>query len=172
MKIVLLGYMASGKSTIGERLSQQLSLPFIDLDTYIETKEKSTITAIFKERGEIHFRFIEHTYLKELLNTDDKFVLSLGGGTPCYANNMDAILKASNTTSIYLQASIPLLVERLRKGKESRPLVKELGEEKLVEYVAKHLFERRFFYEQANQRLVIDNKELDEIITEMNSLLH
>ena len=85
---------------------------------------------------------------------------------------MDAILKASNTTSIYLQASIPLLVERLRKGKESRPLVKELGEEKLVEYVAKHLFERRFFYEQANQRLVIDNKELDEIITEMNSLLH
>tara|TARA_B110000091_G_C13659210_1_gene408807 strand:+ start:86 stop:604 length:519 start_codon:yes stop_codon:yes gene_type:complete len=172
MKIVLLGYMASGKSTIGTLLSKQLSMPFIDLDTYIESKEKSTINAIFKEKGEIYFRRIEHLYLAELLNSEDKFVLSLGGGTPCYANNMVCILKADKTTSFYLQASIGLLVERLIKGKENRPLVKEIGDEKLVEYVAKHLFERRFFYEQAHQKIAIDQKEALEITTAIKNQLH
>ena len=94
------------------------------------------------------------------MNSEEKFVLSLGGGTPCYANNMESILKADKTISFYLQASIALLVERLIKGKENRPLAKEIGDEKLVEYVAKHLFERRFFYEQAHQKIAIDHKEI------------
>ena len=172
MKIVLLGYMASGKSTIGAHLSKELSLPFIDLDTYIESKEKNTINAIFKEKGEIYFRRVEHLYLTELLNSEEKFVLSLGGGTPCYANNMESILKADKTISFYLQASIALLVERLIKGKENRPLAKEIGDEKLVEYVAKHLFERRFFYEQAHQKIAIDHKEIFEITTAIKNQLH
>jgi|TARA_B110000908_G_scaffold4217_1_gene5500 shikimate kinase len=172
MKIVLLGYMASGKSTIGALLSKQLSFPFIDLDAYIESKEKNTINAIFKEKGEIYFRRIEHLYLTELLNSEEEFVLSLGGGTPCYANNIECILKADTTISFYLQASIALLVERLIKGKENRPLVKEIGDEKLVEYVAKHLFERRFFYEQAHHKIAIDQKETLEIVTAIKNQLH
>jgi shikimate kinase len=172
MKIVLLGYMASGKSTIGKLLSKKLSISFIDLDAYIESKEKSTINAIFKDKGEIYFRKIEHSYLTELLNSDEKFVLSLGGGTPCYANNMESILKAQQTSSFYLQASIALLVERLIKGKENRPLVKEIGDENLGEYVAKHLFERRFFYEQAHHKIAIDQKETLEIVTAIKMELH
>ncbi len=172
MKIVLLGYMASGKSTIGVLLSKQLSMPFIDLDAYIESKEKCTINAIFKEKGEIYFRKIEHAYLTELLNSEKDFVLSLGGGTPCYANNMECILKAQQTASFYLQASIALLVERLIHGKENRPLVNEIGDEKLGEYVAKHLFERRFFYEQAHHKITIDQKETQEIVAAIQTKLH
>lgn len=172
MKLVLLGYMASGKSTIGKLLSEKLFVPFIDLDEYIEFKENSSITTIFKEKGEIYFRNIEHRYLKELIHTEEHFVLSLGGGTPCYANNMELILKSDHITAMYLQASIPTIVERLIAGKDKRPLVKELGDEKLTEYVAKHLFERRFFYEQAHHKVVIDHKKIDAIITEIRMLLH
>jgi shikimate kinase len=172
MKIVLLGYMASGKSSIGKELSKKLFLPFIDLDNYIESKEKKTVSNIFKDKGEIYFRLIEHNYLKELLNSEENFVLSLGGGTPCYAGNMHLVLAAKKTTSIYLQANINTLVERLIKGKEKRPLVKELGDEKLVEFVAKHLFERRFFYEQANNKVLINDKKIEQIITEIRILLH
>jgi shikimate kinase len=172
MKIVLLGYMASGKSTIGMLLSKELSMPFIDLDAYIESKEKITIKAIFKTKGEIYFRKIEHAYLSDLLSFEKDFVLSLGGGTPCYANNMESILKAQQTTSFYLQASISLLVERLIKGRENRPMVKEIGDEKLGEYVAKHLFERRFFYEQALHKIGIDQKDAQEIVTAIQTKLH
>ena len=172
MKIVLLGYMASGKSTIGMLLSKELSMPFIDLDAYIESKEKITIKAIFKTKGEIYFRKIEHAYLSDLLSSEKDFVLSLGGGTPCYANNMESILKAQQTTSFYLQASISLLVERLIKGRENRPMVKEIGDEKLGKYVAKHLFERRFFYEQAHHKIGIDQKDAQEIVTAIQTKLH
>jgi len=172
MKLVLLGYMASGKSTIGKQLSEKVFVPFIDLDEYIELKENSSITNIFKEKGEIYFRTIEHRYLKELLASEDHFVLSLGGGTPCYANNMELILKSDKTTAIYLQASIPTIVDRLTAGKDKRPLVKELGDEKLTEYVAKHLFERRFFYEQAHHKVVVDHLTIESIITEIRMRLH
>ena len=93
MKIVLLGYMASGKSNIGKKLSKKLSMSFIDLDDYIIEKEKMTISDIFKAKGEIYFRLIENKYLKEILLEKKDFILSLGGGTPCYANNMEEINK-------------------------------------------------------------------------------
>ncbi|QTE23241.1 shikimate kinase [Polaribacter cellanae] len=171
MKIVLLGYMASGKSTIGKKLAKKLYLNFIDLDNYISEKEKMSISEIFKTKGEIYFRTIEHKYLKEILNSDEKFVLSLGGGTPCYANNMEVILN-TNVKSVYIKASINTLVERLVKEKRERPLVANLENEKITEFVAKHLFERRFFYEQANYSIITDGKEVSEIVTELRILLH
>lgn len=172
MKIVLVGYMASGKSTIGKMLSQSLYLPFIDLDHYIEKKEGKTISEIFEEKGEIYFRYQEHFYLKELLASDDKFVLSLGGGTPCYAGNMNIISDTNDVTSVYLQASIKTLLERLNKQREKRPLVAGLSEEKLTEFIAKHLFERREFYEQSDYKIIVDNKDLDKIVAELRVLLH
>ena len=172
MKIVLIGYMASGKSTIGKHLAAAMYLPFIDLDTYIEEKEEMSITDIFEEKGEIYFRYQEHFYLKELLNSEQKFVLSLGGGTPCYAGNMNLITEKENVTSIYLNASLKTLVARLLKQKNKRPLVANLSDEKLHEFVAKHLFERREFYEQANHQLKIDDKKILEIVTELRVLLH
>ncbi len=163
MKIVLIGYMGSGKSTIGQNLALKKQLPFVDLDSYIEIKEKKTIERIFEEKGEIYFRRKENQYLKELLNEKDDFVLSLGGGTPCYANNMKLILTDKNVKSVYLQANISTLTKRLLKNKENRPLIANLSEENLTEFIAKHLFERRFFYEKASVKIVVDEKSINEI---------
>ena len=172
MKIVLIGYMASGKSTIGKLLAHNMYLPFIDLDQYIEEKEGKTISEIFEDKGEIYFRYQEHFYLKELLASENKFVLSLGGGTPCYAGNMKLISDNEDSKSIYLQASIKTITDRLKKQRQKRPLVSELTDDKLTEFVAKHLFERREFYEQSNFKIKVDDKEINEIVTELRVLLH
>ena len=171
MKIVLLGYMASGKSTIGREISKKLDMKFIDLDDYISKREKRSISEIFKVEGEIYFRKIESLYLGEILNSKDSFILSLGGGTPCYSNNMELILN-SEASSIYIKAGIKTLVSRLTAEKNKRPLVAELEDDKLVEFVAKHLFERRFFYEQASMTVNTEDKSLEEITTEIRILLY
>ena len=171
MKIVLLGYMASGKSTIGREISKKLDMKFIDLDDYISKREKRSISEIFKVEGEIYFRRIERLYLGEILNSKDSFILSLGGGTPCYSNNMELILN-SDASSIYIKASIKTLVSRLIAEKNKRPLVADLEDDKLIEFVAKHLFERRFFYEQASITVNTEDKSIEEIITEIRILLY
>ena len=171
MKIVLLGYMASGKSTIGREISKKLDMKFIDLDDYISKREKTSISEIFKVKGEIYFRRIESLYLREILNSKDSFILSLGGGTPCYSNNMELILN-SEASSIYIKAGIKTLVSRLTAEKNKRPLVAELEDDKLVEFVAKHLFERRFFYEQASMTVNTEDKSTEEITTEIRILLY
>ena len=171
MKIVLLGYMASGKSTIGREISKKLDMKFIDLDDYISKREKTSISEIFKVKGEIYFRRIESSYLSEILNSKDSFILSLGGGTPCYSNNMELILN-SEASSIYIKAGIKTLVSRLTAEKNKRPLVAELEDDKLVEFVAKHLFERRFFYEQASMTVNTEDKSTEEITTEIRILLY
>ena len=162
MKIVLLGYMASGKSTIGREISKKLDMKFIDLDDYISKREKRSISEIFKVEGEIYFRKIESSYLGEILNSKDSFILSLGGGTPCYSNNMELILN-SEASSIYIKADIKTLASRLTAEKNKRPLVADLEDDKLIEFVAKHLFERRFFYEQASITVHTEDKSIEEI---------
>ena len=171
MKIVLLGYMASGKSTIGREISKKLDMKFIDLDDYISKREKRSISEIFKVEGEIYFRRIESLYLGEILNSKDSFILSLGGGTPCYSNNMELILN-SEASSIYIKADIKTLASRLTTEKNKRPLVADLEDDKLIEFVAKHLFERRFFYEQASMTVNTEDKSTEEITTEIRILLY
>jgi|TARA_B110001454_G_scaffold179826_1_gene173193 shikimate kinase len=171
MKIVLLGYMASGKSTIGREISKKLDMKFIDLDDYISKREKRSISEIFKVEGEIYFRKIESSYLGEILNSKESFILSLGGGTPCYSNNMEVILN-SEASSIYVKVDIKTLASRLTTEKNKRPLVADLEDNKLIEFVAKHLFERRFFYEQASITVNTEDKSIEEIITEIRILLY
>ena len=171
MKIVLLGYMASGKSSIGRRLSKKLSLRFLDLDDYIIEKEKMSISEIFKNKGEVYFRLIENKYLKEVLNFEDDFILALGGGTPCYANNMDEI-NNSDAKSFYLQGSTQTMIKRLIKKKSKRPLIASLSDDKIPEFVAKHLFERRPYYEQAETIINIDNKTKKKVTKELFKLLN
>ena len=171
MKIVLLGYMASGKSTIGREISKKLDMKFIDLDHYVSKRENSSISEIFKVKGEIYFRRIESLYLSEILNSKGNFILSLGGGTPCYSNNMELILN-SEASSIYIKTSIKTIVSRLTAEKSKRPLVADLENDKLTEFVAKHLFERRFFYEQASITMNTEDKSAEEITTELRILLY
>lgn len=170
MKIVLLGYMACGKSILGRYLADEMSLPFVDLDFYIEHCEKKKIETIFKEKGVIYFRQIEHIYLKKILNTNKKIVIALGGGTPCYSNNMLAIQNAK-TVSIYLKAKIKTLTNRLLEQKIKRPLLDRIENKELDTFVAKHLFERNPYYEQANFTIEIDGKSKKKIVQELVMLL-
>ena len=171
MKVILLGYMASGKSTIGRLLAEEKGLKFIDLDEYLEEKEEKSISDIFKDKGEIYFRLKENEYLKELLEKKESFVLSLGGGTPCYSSNMDVINSYNNVDCYYLKASPKTIKDRLVLQRDKRPLVASLSDEELLEFVAKHLFERSFYYEQANNKVVIDDKSIPDVVIELvNSL--
>ncbi len=171
MKIVLLGYMASGKSSIGKKLSKLLGIRFLDLDEYIIEKEGLSINDIFKIKGEIYFRLIESKYLKEVLLLNENFILALGGGTPCYGDNMNEINK-SDALSVYLQGNTSTMIERLIKKKAKRPLIASLDNDKIPEFVAKHLFERRPFYEKAKITIKIEGKKKKKIAQEIQEILN
>ena len=170
MKIVLLGYMASGKSSIGRRLSEKMNIPLLDLDDYISEKENLSVSEIFQQKGEVYFRKIEHEYVKEVLNTNTTFILALGGGTPCYGDNMKFI-NSTDAMSIYLEGSTKNMIDRLIRKKTKRPLVASLSDEQIPEFVAKHLFERRHFYEQAKTIIKIDNKKKKDVAEEIYKLI-
>ena len=170
MKIVLLGYMGSGKSTVGKILAEKLNVLFLDLDDVIEEREQMKIPEIFKNRGELYFRKKEFQYLDEVLDQNDKIVLSTGGGTPCYGKNLGTILKATEH-AFYLKVSIPGLTARLLKEKAVRPLIQSIPDTELPEFIGKHLFERNAYYNQANYTLTCDNKTPEKIAEEIIRLV-
>jgi shikimate kinase len=170
MKIILLGYMGSGKSTIATFLSEKLQLSCFDLDKCIEEKERMTITSLFKTKGEIYFRKMEHQVFKEMMQSSESFVLSLGGGTPCYANN-HLYLNGDGVVSIYLKTSIDQLSQRLISEKVDRPILADKKEEELKAFIAQHLFERSYFYNQATYAIQTDLKSPQEIVSEIENLL-
>ena len=165
MKIVLLGYMGCGKSAISKGLATKFKCNRIDLDDYIEEKEHLTIAQIFEQKGEVYFRKIETFYLNELLDKKEDFILSLGGGTPCFGRNMEWINQKS--ISVYLSAKIPTLTQRLLPEKAKRPLIARISDENLPEFIAKHLFERRPFYLKAKQPISVDQKSIQTIVQEI-----
>jgi shikimate kinase len=168
MIIVLIGYMGSGKSTIGKALATVLSYNFLDLDDYISDKENASISELFKTRGEIYFRKKESQYLSELIDTSQNLVLALGGGTPCYGKNSDLLLHNLSVKAFYLKLSIPLLTTRLFKEREKRPLISHLNSEQdLLEFVGKHLFERIQYYNQAEYTINTDHKSIQAILEEI-----
>ncbi len=159
MKISLIGYMGAGKSHLGQSLALQLQLPFVDLDREIERESGETVSELILNRGELHFRKLERAVLEKILG-QDSFVLALGGGTPCYYDNMDLV--NSSSLSVYLEASIPQLFETLQKDRRERPLIAHLKDADLKEFIAKHLFERRDFYEKAILKIPAKQNQLDE----------
>lgn len=161
--------MGSGKSHISKLLSQKINFKLIDLDQQIILKHQKKISEIFAERGEIFFRKEEKSILEEILKLDDNIVLSLGGGTPVYYNNMELINQKSK--SVFLQASVGTLTERLLRQKAKRPLIARLSDEELPEFIAKHLFERNTFYSQANYTINTNNKSPEDIVDEIISTL-
>jgi len=170
--IFLIGYMGSGKSVIGKELSKRILYTFYDLDYFIEMNEKLSINQIFDQKKELYFREIEKKYLKKLIDKDENKIISLGGGTPCYNNNMDLILNTSNSESIYLKRSVDLLVERLFENLSSRPLISHLkNRNELKEFVSKHLFERNQYYLRSKKILNTKNLELDDVVEELKKLL-
>lgn len=168
-KIILVGYMGSGKTSVGKNLSKKTSLPFFDLDDLIVEETNLSISEIFDQKGEIWFRKTEHIVLKKILNTNENFILSLGGGTPCYGNN-HLFLKEENISSIYLKANISTLIDNLSSELDSRPILKSLTTD-LPSFIGSHLFERSYFYNFAKHKISVDKKSIDEISTEISILL-
>jgi shikimate kinase len=169
-KIILLGYMGCGKSTIANRLSKITAIPYLDLDKCIEERTHLSINEIFNQQGEIYFRKLEREVFIDLLNNPGDLIIGLGGGTPCYANNHE-LLKGENIESIYLKASVDTLFERLVSNKSKRPLIAHKTDDEMKEFIAKHLFDRSFYYNQAQHKLVIDGKTKDETTQDILALL-
>ena len=169
-KIVLLGYMGSGKSTIAKRLSAITSIPYLDLDKCIEEKANLSINDIFERHGEIYFRKFEREVPIDLLNSAEELIIGLGGGTPCYANNHE-LLKREDIVSVYLKASVATLCNRLASNKSTRPLIAAKTDDELNEFIAKHLFERSYYYNMAHYKVSIDGKSKDETTQDLLAIL-
>lgn len=169
MIISLIGYMGSGKSHIAKLLSDRLGIKLIDLDKEISKKSKMTIAEMFQKKGEIFFRRQERALLEEIVATEDSCILSLGGGTPAYYNNMELINQ--NSESIFLRTSVKNLTERLLKQKHKRPLIANISDQDLPEFIAKHLFERNIFYNKAKYTVNTDDKTPEMVVEELCDLL-
>lgn len=165
-----MGYMGSGKSTVGRKLSARLKIPFLDLDEVIESGEGATVPEIFRDRGELYFRRCESRYLTDLMTGDAHFVLATGGGTPCYGTNMRIILDHTQN-DFYLRLSVPALTARLLTEKQHRPMVSAIPDSELAEFIGKHLFERNQFYQQAHHIVDCDQKSVGEVVAMITSSL-
>ena len=165
--VVLLGYMGCGKSTAGRLLAEQLQLPFVDLDEYLTNKFGGSIPNLFLKNGEIGFRKLEKISLDEIFVNQKTSVLSLGGGTPCYADNMQSVLQATPHT-FYLSLSVNILCNRLFPARSERPMISHLNTKKdLLEFISKHIFERKQFYEQANHPIYVRNESPKELVSQI-----
>jgi len=161
MQIFLIGFMGCGKSAIGKQLADKLGFDFIDLDPLIEKENQLPISEIFQIEGEDKFRELEHNCLKDVsttLNMNNKnTIISTGGGTPCFYDNMELMNKSGIT--IYLQMSAKYLLKRLRNEKNTRPLIKGLRDEKLKDYIQENLKQREPHYLQARHTVNAENPE-------------
>jgi shikimate kinase len=168
--------MGSGKSFIGKSLANRLDMDFIDLDDYIEKNESRSVSTIFEDEGEIGFRNLETECLKKLVtisnNSDRPRIIALGGGTPCFNNNLQLIKNSGE--SIFLNVSPHILLDRLKKEKLNRPLISDLNEKQLDEFIRSSLIYRLKYYQSADHIVNGDElsskvvQNLEEIITKSN----
>lgn len=168
MRIFLIGFMGSGKTTVGKALAKKLNVSFTDLDRYIEEENHKSISEIFTEKGEEGFRELESVALREII-AKDSTIISCGGGTPCFNNNIELMNKSGLT--VYLQYPAGKLKNRLLPNMRKRPLLKNLKTaEELDEYIRFKLIEREKHY--LKSKLVLKNPAgTKEIIDQVTAFL-
>lgn len=154
--IFLIGYMGSGKTTLGRALGRRLGLQFIDLDSYIESRYMRTISQLFAERGEDKFRSIEREMLHEVAEMED-VIVACGGGTPCYYDNIDYMNRCG--TTVFLSASEDSLFARLSINRNKRPLIKNLDDKSLRMFIRENLALRMPHYSKASYSFCGDSLE-------------
>ena len=154
--IYVIGFMGSGKSTVGKKLASALSLPFIDLDRKIEETAGKTIPQIFSQDGEEVFRRTESEVLRSV-NPQEGIIVSTGGGTPCHGTNMDYMHETGLT--VYLKMTPDQLAFRLLESTTVRPLIKNISDEDLPGFIQKSLSVRQKWYERAD--IIIEGISLD-----------
>ncbi len=163
MTIYLVGMMGSGKSYLGKKLAQALDKPFVDLDERIEKREGKTIAAIFRDHGQPYFRKVETETLR--LTKNESALIATGGGAPCHDGNMDWMNR--NGLTVYLQADVETLMERLQSNGTERPMLGNLQGPELKNYLTNLLDERRSFYEKASIIYEITNHDEDKVMNDL-----
>ena len=146
MKIFFVGMPGSGKTTLGEQVANALAIPFIDLDKEIEKQEGKSVPEIFQQKGESHFRKIESALLQNWAGRQESFVMSTGGGAPCFFNGMEII--NANGISIFIDVPVDVLAERT-KNKTDRPLLNSETEDELKKKLSELLSTREKIYRSA-----------------------
>ncbi len=165
-RIILIGYMGAGKTTIGRALAKELGLDFYDLDWYIENRRRKKIPQIFEELGEEGFRKIEHNMLHEVAEFED-VIISCGGGTPCFFDNIDYMNQQAQV--VYLHCTPEVLHGHLLMGRVERPLIKGKSPEELISFIKEQLATREQYYTKARYTLdvtLMDNFEKIKITVE------
>lgn len=162
MKIFFIGFMGAGKTHWGRLLSEKLNLRYFDLDEQVREHSGRTIPELFSTVGEEQFRLLEKEVLHIITESHDQFVMSCGGGSPCYFNNIDYMNEAG--TTIWINTPIEVLFERLVKEKENRPLIRDLSDQQLRSFIIRKFADRKIYYDQAS--IVIDEEplQLDRLI--------
>ena len=168
MKIFLIGFMGSGKTHWGKQLAAQLKIPYYDLDDVISSKEKKSVSQIFAESGEESFRLKEREVLESLIDENETMVLSCGGGTPCFFNNIETMKKYG--VVVWLNTHVEVLLQRLKNEKAVRPLIKNVPDGNMRSYIVRKLNERRIYYEQAD--VMVDNEDSISVNEFIQMILH
>ena len=168
MIVFLIGMPACGKTSIGKRLAKKLQFTFVDLDHHLADKENKSVATIFSEKGEDFFRELEAKYLKEISNTSTNTIISVGGGTPCFHNNLPFMLSVGKV--FYLNTPAKTLFLRLKEDTK-RPMFLGLTEEQIKEQVKSLLQQRETFYLQAHHTINTSHKSDDAIVEEMSAII-
>jgi shikimate kinase len=163
--IFLIGFMGSGKSTLGKKLAKKFGLNFVDLDELIVEKRGASIPTLFEKIGESGFRELEKEVLLTL-NQNNTTIVSVGGGTPCYGNNMEWM--NTHGTTIYLKLSPKVIFSRLKQSNLSdRPLISGLNEEELLKFIEDALAKREVYYEKASYSINPIKENMDDLISSL-----
>jgi shikimate kinase len=160
--IFLTGFMGVGKTTTGKRLANSLSIDFIDTDEMIEKKYSCSIVEYFENYGESSFRKEERAILLDIIKSNNQAVISVGGGLPCYNDNMEFMNQ--NGTTVYLQRPSKELFHRLLQGRHKRPLIARMSDDELLNFIESKLQEREKFYLLAEIIADRDQQEPSELI--------
>ena len=155
-RIILIGYMGAGKTTVGKALAKELGIIFYDLDWSIENRMRKSIAQIFEERGEEGFRKIEYNMLHEVAEFEN-VIISCGGGTPCFFDNMDYLNQQGQV--VYLKADPEVLYKHLAMSKNDRPLLRGKSHEQLITFIREQLEKREPYYTKA--RYILDVSLMD-----------
>ncbi len=157
--IFLIGYMGSGKTTLGLKIANQLNRKFIDLDQEIEDGEGKSITEVFEAVGEEGFRKIERKYLLKVLEEKES-IIALGGGTSCFFDNMELINK--NGRTVYIKVPAFIIQQRLEKDVDNRPILNGMNSPEMMEFIQQQIGEREKYYLKSN--IIYDGNSLNELI--------
>jgi shikimate kinase len=163
MLLFLIGFMGSGKSTLGKRLAKKIDYDFADMDELLEQQEGMSVTEIFEQKGEAYFRHKE-TQLIQQFKPQQNRVIATGGGSPCFDQNMEIMNQKGIT--IYLRMTPAGLVNRLKNATELRPLLKNLTtDEQLLEYISEKLQHREPYYLQSKCIIKAENVKPEHVIS-------